>query len=81
MGRLREVILGSPEGARLPSMDDVSQRNFDRLSPADLSQVQRGAMPEQVIEETRPDRRVNLGAVDVTHGTVARLGRASGPTG
>jgi glycine amidinotransferase len=54
-GRLREVILGSPEGARLPSMDDVSQRNFDRLSPADLSQVQPGAMPEHVIEETRED--------------------------
>ncbi|MFM8581177.1 MAG: hypothetical protein ACKOFW_06700 [Planctomycetaceae bacterium] len=31
-GPLQEIILGSPAGALLPSMADVSQRNFDRLS-------------------------------------------------
>lgn len=54
-GRLNEVILGSPEGAWLPSLDDISQRNFDRIPDADLGRARAGAMPAQVIEETRED--------------------------
>jgi N-dimethylarginine dimethylaminohydrolase len=54
-GPLQEIILGSPAGSLLPSMADVSQRNFDRLSPEEATKTLCGPMPEQVIEETRED--------------------------
>lgn len=54
-GRLREIILGNPRNAILPSMDDVSQRNFDRPSQADLRKAVHRRMPDWVIEETLED--------------------------
>ena len=54
-GPLQEIILGSPAGALLPSMADVSQRNFDRLSAAKAALTVCGPMPAQVIEETHED--------------------------
>jgi glycine amidinotransferase len=54
-GRLREVILGNPHGAFLPSMDDVSQRNFERLTEHEWQHLAPGPMPDWVIEETLED--------------------------
>ncbi len=54
-GKLTEVILGSPEGAWLPSLEDVSQRNFDRIPAVDLGKAVSHTMPWWVIEQTRED--------------------------
>ncbi len=54
-GRLREIVLGNPCNAMLPSMDDISQRNFDRPSKDDLWKAVHRQMPNWVIEETLED--------------------------
>jgi len=54
-GKLCEVLLGDPRGAFLPSMDDISQRNYDRLTPQESSKVVPRAMPDWVIDETLED--------------------------
>jgi glycine amidinotransferase len=54
-GRLREIIVGNPCGAFIPSMEDVSQRNFDRLSEAELPKAIPQPMPRWIIEETLED--------------------------
>jgi len=54
-GRLDEVILGSPDGAWVPSMNDLSQRSFDRVDREDLPKVHPKAMPRHVVEETLED--------------------------
>lgn len=54
-GRLCEVILGSPRGAIVPSMDDISQQSFDRFSEAETAAIQTMPMPQWVIDETLED--------------------------
>lgn len=54
-GRLHEIILGSPRGAFLPSMKDVSQRNFDRVGEFEIKPPAPGPMLEWAIEETLED--------------------------
>lgn len=54
-GRLREVVVGNPRGAFLPSMDDISQRSFDRLTTSELADVVAQPMPQWVIDETLED--------------------------
>ena len=50
-------------------MDDPSQRNFDRLTDAEMPKVMPGCMPESVIEETREDL-ANLTSTLVQMGVV-----------
>jgi N-dimethylarginine dimethylaminohydrolase len=54
-GRLREVIVGDPRNAFIPSMDDISQRSFDRLHEEQLPNAISGPMPDWVINETLED--------------------------
>jgi len=72
-GRLYEVIVGDPRGGFLPSMRDISQRSFDRVSEEDLSKLRTGSMPEWVVEETLEDLE---GLVGVLHSHGVRVHRA-----
>ncbi len=54
-GKLHEIILGDPTNAYLPSMDDISQLNFDRLDDDEVKLAIASKMPEQVIDETHED--------------------------
>lgn len=54
-GRLREIIIGNPDQAWLPSMNDLSQRNFDRLEEHECIGMVGKPMPEWVIEQTAED--------------------------
>lgn len=54
-GKLREVVVGDPRGSFIPSMNDVSQRNFDRLAASELGDVIAKPMPQWVIDETLED--------------------------
>jgi hypothetical protein len=54
-GRLREIVIGDPRNAYLPSLTDVSQRNFDRPEASQLAQAIPGPMPDWVIDETLED--------------------------
>lgn len=54
---LREVIVGDVTNARLPRMTDISawMACYPTLSTRELQEVQEGAFPKQVIEETTED--------------------------
>lgn len=54
-GRLHAIILGNPRGAFLPSMKDLSQRNFDRVGEFEIKPPAPGPMLDWVIEETLQD--------------------------
>lgn len=54
-GKLREIILGNPIGAYLPSLQDISQRSFDRIRESDWALAIPQPMPQEVIEETLED--------------------------
>ena len=54
-GKLHEIILGDPSSGYLPSMDDVSQLNYDRLTEEEVKRVIPSNMPEYVIDETQED--------------------------
>jgi len=54
-GRLEEIILGNPQNAFLPSMQDISHQNFDRPAEEILHQITATSMPQWIIEETLED--------------------------
>jgi len=61
-GRLREVILGNPAGAWLPSLNDISQRSFDRDHLTESHSAGQ-PMPGGIIEETLEDLADLAGAL------------------
>ena len=54
-GTLHEIILGDPNNAYLPNMEDPSQLSFDRYSKEELARVVASNMPQKVLEETLED--------------------------
>jgi len=61
-GRLREVILGNPAGSWLPSLNDISQRSFDRDHLTESHSAGQ-PMPGGIIEETLEDLADLAGAL------------------
>ncbi|MCE9616094.1 MAG: inosamine-phosphate amidinotransferase 1 [Lentisphaerae bacterium] len=56
-GRLREVVVGIAEGARIPTVKDVALHsiNYGHLSDAEFARVPTGSFPPRVIEEATED--------------------------
>lgn len=52
---LQEIIIGNPKNARIPSLDEISQQNFDRPDAVTDDLKQSVAMPAWLIEETQED--------------------------
>ncbi|MGW3692075.1 inosamine-phosphate amidinotransferase 1 [Streptomyces sp. NPDC005125] len=67
--RLREIVIGNPLNARIPTTRDPSMwlNLYPDLSYAELDKVQTGQFPQQIIEETLED-------LDVLIRTLEELG-------
>lgn len=52
--QLKQVIVGIAEGARVPNVD-ISVRTVNYADKSDISDIQVGAYPQQVIEEAHED--------------------------
>ena len=56
-GQLREIIVGSPIGAQVPTIGDKCLHSIDyaHLSDAEFEKIPTGNYPQQLIDETEED--------------------------